>query len=78
MMSADHRQLFYRPCHLHKLLGISRQGLANMEKRGELPARIEICPGLSGWRASDIDSWLATRKEGQPKPDPKRTEGRAA
>jgi predicted DNA-binding transcriptional regulator AlpA len=61
------QQLFYRPCHLHRLLGVSRQGLANMEKRGDLPPRISIAPGISGWTAEVIDEWLATRKEGRRK-----------
>ena len=51
-----------RPARLANLLGLSRATLWRMEKRGELPPKIALSPGVTGWRESDISEWLEARK----------------
>ena len=51
--------LGYRQSTLAEALHCTRQTIRNMEKRGDLPPRVEISPGLKIWPADVIDKWLA-------------------
>ena len=55
-------QKILRPKELTNLLSISRATLWRMEKRGELPPKIALSPGVKGWRESDISEWLEARE----------------
>jgi predicted DNA-binding transcriptional regulator AlpA len=48
---------------LASLLGVSRTTLWRMEKDGELPSRINVSQGVSGWLESDIKAWLENHRE---------------
>jgi len=50
-----------RPRELRALLGVSGTTLWRMTKRGSFPAPIRISPGCVGWRADDVQAWLAQR-----------------
>lgn len=50
-----------RKPELAKMLSVSKQTLWRMEKRGELPSRIQISKRTVGWRESDIKEWLNNR-----------------
>ncbi|MCL7744355.1 hypothetical protein LV476_05235 [Guyparkeria hydrothermalis] len=55
------KPLGYRQSTLATALHCTRQTIHNMEKRGDLPPRVEISPGLKIWPADVIDKWLAER-----------------
>jgi predicted DNA-binding transcriptional regulator AlpA len=48
---------------LASLLGVSRTTLWRMEKDRELPSRINVSQGVSGWLESDIKAWLENHRE---------------
>lgn len=54
-----------RPIQLAKLLGVSKSTLWRLEKSGELPKRVTISERIVGWKESDIEEWLESRKERQ-------------
>ena len=51
------------PKQLVEIIGLSSATLWRMRQRGELPEPIKLSPGRVGWRASDIEAWLASRAE---------------
>lgn len=51
-----------RPNELAKKLSISKPTLWRMEKKGELPPKVQISKRISGWRESDITEWLKSRE----------------
>lgn len=51
-----------RPSELCKLLGVSPSTLHRMEKRNELPVRVEISERAVGWLRTDIEDWLESKK----------------
>ncbi|SHG74046.1 transcriptional regulator, AlpA family, partial [Fodinibius roseus] len=61
-----------RKQELAKILGVSKQTIWRMQKRGELPSRIQISKRVVGWREKDIKKFIETRPEvvskGQPSP----------
>lgn len=48
---------------LSNQLGISEVSLWRMEKRGELPKRVQISERAVGWLKSDIEAWLESKKK---------------
>jgi prophage regulatory protein len=52
-----------RPRDLSARIGLSLSTLWRLRRRGDLPEPIRLSPGCVGWRASDIDAWLAARPE---------------
>ena len=52
-----------RPSNVARLLGVSRTTLWRWTKAGHLPPPIKLGPGVTGWRASDIDAWVASRSD---------------
>lgn len=44
-----------------KLTGLSRTTIWRMERKGEFPARVQLCVGSIGWRANELNIWLANR-----------------
>lgn len=55
-------QKLIRASELAKKLSISKVTLWRMEKRGELPPKIQISERISGWRESDITEWISNRE----------------
>ena len=51
-----------RPKELSKMLSISQPTLWRMEKRGELPKKVQISERTVGWLKSDIQDWLESKK----------------
>lgn len=43
------------------LTGISRATIYRMIQAGTFPAQVQISPGAVGWRAEEIDAWVASR-----------------
>lgn len=54
-------RMLMRPRELARALGVSTTTLWRMRRRGDLPDPIRISPGAVGWRADEIDEWLASR-----------------
>ena len=54
-----------RPRELAERIGLSLATIWRLRRRGELPEPLRLSPGCVGWRASDIDVWLAGRTERQ-------------
>ena len=52
-----------RKPELAKILGVSKQTIWRMQKRGDLPSRIQISKRVVGWRETDIEAWLDSRPE---------------
>jgi len=52
-----------RPRELAQRIGLSLATIWRLRRRGELLDPIRLSPGCVGWRASDIDTWLARRAE---------------
>ena len=50
-----------RPKQLAKYLSISLATLWRLNKRGELPQKIQISQKAVGWSTADIDDWLKHR-----------------
>lgn len=42
-------------------VGVSVSAFRKLVKTGHLPAPIEIAQGMTGWRDSDLDVWIAER-----------------
>ena len=51
----------YRRTDLEKRLGISRSTIYAWMKAGAFPPPVKLGQRAIGWRASDIDAWLAGR-----------------
>ena len=43
------------------MLGICRQTLWRMVRRGEFPAPLHLTATTRAWRASDVDAWIDER-----------------
>lgn len=52
----------HRPKPLAKRLGVSVTTLWRRERAGDFPPHVQISPGAIGWRESDVQAWLETRK----------------
>lgn len=48
---------------LAKQLQVSEVTIWRMEKRGDLPKRVNISERVVGWLKSDIEQWLESKKE---------------
>ncbi len=51
-----------RTVELANILGVSKQTLWRMEKRGDLPRKVSISERAVGWLKSDIEAWLESKK----------------
>jgi prophage regulatory protein len=45
-------------------IGITRQHLSGLERRGEFPTRVQLGAGRVGWRESEVARWLDTLPRG--------------
>ena len=62
-----------RKQELTKILNVSSQTIWRMQKRGELPSRIQISKRVVGWRLRDIEEFIETRPEVESKGRPNST-----
>lgn len=46
-----------------ELLGCSIKHIQNLQKAGKLPPRIRVSDRIVGWRESDLEAWLTSRRE---------------
>ncbi len=44
------------------ITGLSLTTIWRLEKTGKFPKRVHLSVGAIGWRMSEIQMWLATRK----------------
>jgi prophage regulatory protein len=44
------------------LVGISRTTIHELEKRGNFPRRVELTGGRVGWRLSELQQWIESRR----------------
>ena len=56
---ADRRIL--RRWEVAELIGLSQATLYRMVSRGESPRPVQISPRCTGWRADEVEEWLASR-----------------
>lgn len=52
--------------HLDKvaeLLGCSERTVRNLHRDGRMPPRVVVSERIIGWRESDIEAWLTSRRE---------------
>lgn len=50
-----------------ELIGLTRQTVRNLERRGDFPQRISLTPGprgRKGWHESEVRAWLESRVRG--------------
>ena len=52
----------YRLPEVIAICGLSRSTIYEMIGRGEFPAPVKLGARAVGWRRSDIESWLASRR----------------
>jgi prophage regulatory protein len=45
-------------------IGITRQHLSRLERRGEFPPRIQLGAGRVAWSEREVAEWLAERPRG--------------
>lgn len=45
-----------------RLTGLSETTLWRLEDRGDFPARVQLGARRIGWRVSDVDAWLESRR----------------
>ncbi len=50
-----------RPKDVAARVGLSVQTLYRLVKQGEFPPWVKLSKRSSGWRASDVEAWLASR-----------------
>ena len=51
----------YRPSELAELLGVCETTLWSWRKKGTIPEPIKLGPRFIGWKAEDLNSWIASR-----------------
>lgn len=52
----------YSPREAAARLSVSKTTLWRLSRRGDLPQPIQLSPGRIGWRAADLEAWLAARQ----------------
>ena len=51
-----------RAHNISAIAGLSLTTISRIEKIGIFPKRVHLSPGVIGWRMSEVQEWLATRK----------------
>lgn len=46
-----------------QLLGCSTRHIRNLHRAGHMPPRVAISTRVVGWRESDLEAWLNSRRE---------------
>lgn len=50
-----------RSKEVQQITGLSRTTLWRLERAGNFPSRVALCPGSVGWRLSEVDEWIRSR-----------------
>lgn len=58
----SNKKQFIRPRDLPHITGLSRTTIWRLERSGDFPNRIRLSAGAVGYRMSDIQAWLDSRK----------------
>lgn len=45
-----------------QITGVSRTTAYELEKKGMFPRRVELTGGRVGWRESELDAWVKSRR----------------
>ncbi len=53
------------PRDVDQRIGLSSTTRWRLAKAGKFPKAIQLSPGRVGYRRSDIDAWVASRKSGK-------------
>ena len=51
----------YRLPAVLEATGLSKATIYRLLERGEFPPRVKLSPRCVGWRAADVEAWLAER-----------------
>ena len=46
-----------------ELLGCSERTVRNLHREGRMPTRVTVSERIIGWRESDLEAWLTSRRE---------------
>jgi prophage regulatory protein len=49
--------------HLPEATGLSWRTIQRLEAEGDFPAHIQLSARAIGWRADEVDAWLAKRAD---------------
>lgn len=55
------RDHIYREPNVVEVTGLSRSTIWRRIRAGDFPPPIRLSPGTKGWKASDIQQWIAAR-----------------
>lgn len=58
----DSTDRILRAHEVHQISGLSRTTIWRMENKGQFPRRLPLSTGSAGWRKSEINAWVRTRK----------------
>lgn len=47
-----------------ELLGCSERTVRNLHRDGRMPPRVTVGERIIGWRESDLEAWLYSKREG--------------
>lgn len=48
---------------VHQAVGLSRSTVFRLERAGHFPKRRQLSANSVGWMSSEIEQWVATRKQ---------------
>lgn len=55
-------QKILRPAEVVRLTGLSLSTIKRLEKRMQFPLRVKLSLKAVGWKSSDIQSWIESKK----------------
>lgn len=57
----DNSERILNSKEIQNLTGLSRTTIWRLERSGDFPARVLLCPGRIGWRSSEVKMWINRR-----------------
>ena len=63
---ASPHRILRRPAVIERT-GLSDTTIWRLYRRGQFPRPIQLSANAVGWRESDVDAWLAERREVRPR-----------
>lgn len=55
-------QILRKP-DIERITGMTERHIRNLEARGEFPRRVKLGARAVGWRARQVEEWIASRVE---------------
>lgn len=55
-------QKILRPTEVVRLTGLSLSTIKRLEQRGDFPQRVKLSLKAVGWKSSDIQIWIESKK----------------